>query len=163
MILTFISYLFSQHCLPIVESNIDHFKTWNYKKILEATLHLSVSAAYIWLGNFYLIFHTWLNLLAELTQFADRRFYSDWWNASNMSEYWQKWNIPVHNFLLRHIYLPVRRQGVSSSLCLLSTFTFSALFHEYVVIGVFAVVNGIAFSLMMACVPIIAMQRALKN
>jgi diacylglycerol O-acyltransferase-1 len=149
------SYLVSQHAQVIVESSLIHFVNWNWPKIIVSTLHLSVSAAYVWLGNFYLIFHTYTNILAEVTYFADRRFYSDWWNSGNMSEYWQKWNMPIHNFLLRHIYLPLRRFGIPSSTCMFATFTFSALFHEYVVIGVFSVINGIAFFLMMVCIPII--------
>lgn len=157
------SYLASQHAKEIVESSLPYFINWNWQNVIVKTLHLSVSAAYIWLGNFYLIFHTYTNILAELTYFSDRRFYSDWWNSNNMSEYWQKWNMPIHNFLLRHIYLPLRRQGVSSSICMFATFTFSALFHEYVVVGVFSVVNGIAFTLMMVCIPIILIQKSLKD
>ena len=163
VLVLFTTYLVSQHAQKIAEESLPYFINWNSRKILEKTLEISVSAAYIWLANFYLIFHTYLNFWAELTQFADRRFYSDWWNANNLGEYWQKWNMPIHNFLLRHIYLPLRRQGVSSNICMLSTFAFSAIFHEYVVIGVFSVVNGLAFFLMMACVPIIALQRALKD
>lgn len=163
LLFLFTSYLMSQHAMKIAETSLPYFMEWNTRKIIEKTLHMAVPAAYIWLGNFYLIFHTYLNFWAELTMFADRRFYSDWWNSSNLGEYWQKWNMPIHNFLLRHIYLPLRRLGISSSYCLLATFTFSAFFHEYVVVGIFSVVNGIAFTLMMVCVPIIAVQRAFKN
>lgn len=66
-LLLFISYLFSQHAQKIAESSLPYFTNWNNRKILEKTLHLSVSAAYIWLANFYLIFHTYLNFWAELT------------------------------------------------------------------------------------------------
>lgn len=147
----------------IAEASLPYFIKWDNKKILVQTLHFAVPAAYIWLAQFYFIFHTLLNLLAEITMFADRRFYSDWWNADNLGEYWQKWNCPIHNFLLRHVYLPMRRLGISSSMCMLGSFTFSAIFHEYVVVGVFSIVNGIAFTLMMVCVPIIIVQRYLKN
>lgn len=88
LLLLFSSYLLSQHALKIAESSMPYFVEWNTQKIIEKTLHMAVPAAYLWLGNFYLIFHTYLNFWAELTQFADRRFYSDWWNASNLGEYW---------------------------------------------------------------------------
>lgn len=157
------SYLVSQHAQEIVKSSLPFFIEWNWQKIIIKTLHLSVSAAYIWLGNFYLIFHTYCNILAELTYFSDRRFYSDWWNSNDLQEYWSKWNKPIHNFLKRHLYFPLRRLGLPSNLCMLGTFTFSAFFHEYIVIGVFSVVNGLAFSLMMASVPVMMIQRVLKN
>ena len=124
---------------------------------------MSVPGAYAWLAMFYATFHIYLNFWGELTQFADRRFYSDWWNAGNLGEYWRKWNQPIHNWLIRHIYYPCRRAGMSSSGCALFTFFISALFHEYIVIGVFSVVNFMAFILMMVNVPCMMIQRQLKN
>jgi diacylglycerol O-acyltransferase-1 len=56
---------------------------------------------------FYLVFHSVLNTVGEIMQFADRNFYSDWWNAKNVIEFWKKWNLPVHGWCLRHLYKPV--------------------------------------------------------
>lgn len=84
---------------------------------------------------FYAFFHCWLNFLAELTRFADRRFYSDWWNSLYLDEYWRKWNITTHYWLIRHIYNPLRRRKFSKIFCAGATFAFSGLFHEYVLSG----------------------------
>ena len=46
---------------------------------------------------------------------------------------------------------------------MLITFTVSAIAHEYIVVGVFSVVNFIAFILMMVNVPVMIAQRQLKN
>ena len=69
---------------------------------------MAVPGAYVWLAMFYSVFHLFLNIMGELTQFGDRRFYSDWWNAGNLGEYWRKWNQPIHNWLQRHML--IRRQ-----------------------------------------------------
>lgn len=45
--------------------------------------------------------------VAELTFFADREFYKDWWNASTIGEYWRLWNMPVHKWMIRVVYGPV--------------------------------------------------------
>jgi diacylglycerol O-acyltransferase-1 len=127
------------------------------------TLNLAVPAAYMWLAVFYCLFHSYLNMWAELTRFGDRRFYSDWWNANNLGEYWRKWNQPIHNWLIRHVYYPLRRRKVSAGVCLLMTFTVSAVCHEFVVVGIFSVVNFIAFILMMLNVPCMLLQRYMKN
>ena len=124
---------------------------------------MAVPAAYFWLTMFYCVFHSYLNLFAELTRFGDRRFYSDWWNASDLGEYWRKWNQPIHNFLIRHVYYASRRRGISSQTCLLVTFTLSAAFHEYIAIGVLQVVNFIAFLLMMGNIPAMILQRQFKH
>ena len=114
---------------------------------------MAIPAAYCWLLMFYVIFHAIFNGLAEVTMFADRRFYADWWNAGDLGEYWRKWNQPIHNYLIRHVYFPSRRAGYSSTMGMLVTFTVSAVFHEYIAIGVFSVFNGIAFTLMMVNIP----------
>jgi diacylglycerol O-acyltransferase-1 len=71
---------------------------------------MAVPAAYLWLMWFYSFFHSYMNFWGELTYFADRRFYNDWWNAGDLSEYWRKWNFPIHSFLIRHVYYPLRRR-----------------------------------------------------
>ncbi|RGP78775.1 sterol o-acyltransferase [Fusarium longipes] len=52
----------------------------------------------------YLIWETILNILAELTHFADRSFYDAWWNSVSWDQFARDWNRPVHVFLLRHVY-----------------------------------------------------------
>lgn len=97
-------------------------------------MKLSVPSLYVWLLGFVALFHHYLNILGEITCFADRAFYLDWWNAGNFGEYWRKWNLPVHFFLTRHIFKPLRKKGFSGSFSGLLVFTFSALIHEYLVV-----------------------------
>lgn len=125
----------------------------DYFHLFIETLKMSVPASYLWLLVFYMFFHSWMNLWAELSYFGDRRFYADWWNADNLGEYWRKWNHPIHNFLLRHVYYPMRRKRFSAQFTMLVTFTVSAIFHEFIVVGIFSVVNFIAFFIMMVNVP----------
>ena len=140
--------------IPIAEKSMPSFNDKDYLGILVNTLQMSVPAAYFWLLMFYMFFHSYLNLWAELTRFGDRRFYSDWWNAGNLNEYWRKWNFPIHSYLIRHVYYPLRRRRYSAIFSVTVTFLVSAIFHEYIVIGIFHIYNGIAFSLMAICVPI---------
>lgn len=44
-------------------------------RIIERVLKLAIPSTYAWLAIFYCLFHLWLNILAELTCFADREFY----------------------------------------------------------------------------------------
>lgn len=41
-------------------------------------MKLAIPNHVIWLVNFYLLFHSALNLQAEALKFADREFYRDW-------------------------------------------------------------------------------------
>ncbi len=83
--------------------------------------------------TFMLVFENYLNAFAELTCFADRLFYTDWWNSTNFEEFNRKWNRPVHEFLYRHIYIEfIFELNFSVKKSQLITFLFSALLHEYI-------------------------------
>lgn len=51
---------------------------YNYLGILERVLKLSVPNLAIWLLLFFMFFHSFLNLTAELCRFGDRQFYKGW-------------------------------------------------------------------------------------
>jgi len=147
-------YGFYQHMIPICRETLEPINNKDYFKVLMMTFRMGIPASYVWLIVFYSFFHCYMNLFAELTYFSDRRFYSDWWNAGSLSEYWRKWNFPIHSYLIRHVYYPLRRRDFSKPLALFATFLVSALAHEYVVVGIFRVFNGIAFTIMIFNVPI---------
>lgn len=128
---------------------------------------------------FYYFFHVYLNLLAEVTRFGDRTFYLSWWKATvspprvlhalsntaafgaltlsveqGVTEFWQRWNIPVHTFAVRasvsptprvphsspphvcdrvqklHVYAPMRRRGYTRAAAMSVVFLLSAFGHE---------------------------------
>ena len=83
-------------------------------------------------AGFYLVFHLCTNFSAELLRCADRRFYEAWWSASSFSEFWRRWNIPVHSFCHHYLYVPCRldlKWSKNASISLV--FLVSALLHEY--------------------------------
>ncbi|KAF8821716.1 acyl-CoA:diacylglycerol acyltransferase 1-related enzyme [Cardiosporidium cionae] len=100
---------------------------------LESVLKLSIPNLYVWLLFFMLIFHHWCNILGEITRFGDRRFYEDWWNASSFDEYWRRWNLPVYQFLNRHVNKPLLSSGIPRIFSSIIVFTISALLHEYLI------------------------------
>jgi len=83
--------------------------------------------------GFFMILHSWLNAFAELTNFADRHFYSDWWNATNWAVYYRKWNYIVHHFIHRHVFVEAMiGLKLSKPAAMGFTFLLSAIIHEYV-------------------------------
>ncbi|CAG8770235.1 13940_t:CDS:2, partial [Acaulospora morrowiae] len=80
---------------------------------------------------FYIIFEGICNAFAELTRFADRSFYDDWWNSATWDEFARKWNKPVHHFLLRHVYqYSIESYKLSKRDATFMTFFLSSLVHE---------------------------------
>jgi sterol O-acyltransferase len=53
----------------------------------------------------FLLFESFPNALAELTCYADREFYQDWWNARSIEELYGKWLRFFYLFYYRHVYM----------------------------------------------------------
>ncbi|XP_032530138.2 diacylglycerol O-acyltransferase 1 isoform X2 [Danaus plexippus] len=125
--------LFQQWMIPSVKNAVDPFSELDMIKMTERLLKLAVPNHLIWLCLFYLSFHSFLNLMGELLHFADRNFYNDWWNATNIAVFWNTWNMPVHVWAVRHVYKPITEMGYSRALASIVVFFISAFFHEYLV------------------------------
>ncbi|KAF2153994.1 MBOAT-domain-containing protein [Myriangium duriaei CBS 260.36] len=108
---------------------------------------------------FLVIFEYLCGAFAEITRFADRQFYSAWWNCLDFLQFSREWNIPVHQFLNRHVY-SVSRTTLSRPVATIITFLISALAHELVMGCITRKFRGYGFVAMMLQIPIIAMQRA---
>jgi len=50
---------------------VDAYFKGDYAEMASSFLRLAIPNTYAWLIFFYISFHSWLNLLAELTGFAD--------------------------------------------------------------------------------------------
>jgi diacylglycerol O-acyltransferase-1 len=96
----FEAFLLAQVIFPALENLTYHLEQTGGKFtasiFIDYVLQLSIANTYIWILMFYIVFHLFLNLSAELTRFGDRVFYRDWWNASEVGSYWKLWNLPVH-------------------------------------------------------------------
>eukprot|EP01084_Bolivina_argentea_P238036 399916_1 len=96
-------------------------------------INLLVPATLVEIAGFFVVFDCMMNCIAELTCFADREFYQDWWNSTSFEEFARKWNRPVHEFLLRHVYYEsMSTYKLSKGIALAGTFVFSITLHEVV-------------------------------
>ncbi len=100
--------------------------------------------------------HAWFNFTAELTKFADREFYSNWWSALGYTEWYRLWNVPIHDFTTIYIYRPLVPY-VSRAMAGFVVFTLSAFMHDFIIgfamgfflpvfLFLFAIVGGTVFA-----------------
>ena len=82
-----------QYAEPTLATSILKIKSGelNIGQLLDRIMKLSLSVSLIWLSMFYGLFHAYLYFWAEITQFGDRQFYREWWNASDLGTYWRLW------------------------------------------------------------------------
>nr|QTQ94648.1 diacylglycerol acyltransferase I [Salvia hispanica] len=158
----FMGFIIEQYINPIVQ-NSQHPLKGNLLYAVERVLKLSVPNLYVWLCMFYCFFHLWLNILAELLCFGDREFYKDWWNAKTVEEYWRMWNMPVHKWMVRHIYCPSLQNGLPKTVAILIAFLVSAIFHELCVAVPCHIFKFWAFSGIMLQVPLVIVTNYLQD
>lgn len=145
---------FQQWIVPTVKNSMKPIQEMDVGRGLERLMKLAVPNHLLWLLFFYAFFHSGLNILAELLRFGDRTFYRDWWNSPNVAYFWQNWNIPVHRWARRHLYIPMLKSGYSSLQAQVAVFLLSAFFHEFLVSVPLRLFRFWAFLAMLAQVPL---------
>lgn len=111
--------------------------------------------------TWYVIWECILNVLAELTYFADRGFYGDWWNSVSWDQYAREWNRPVHHFLLRHVYhSTISSFHLSKHSATFVTFLLSALVHEMCMAVMFKKVRLYLFIMQLLQVPLVSLSQS---
>lgn len=155
-------FLAEQYSRPILKNSLTPFKELNALALFERVLKLSIPSIYIWLLMFYLVFHSYLNMWAEIMRFSDRSFYRPWWNATTIAEYWRLWNLPVYRWFKRHVYSPLLARGYPKWIAGIVAFFISAIGHEIIVGIPVKVLEGWAFWAMMGQVPLIWLTEIIK-
>ncbi|KAF2876583.1 sterol o-acyltransferas-like protein 2 [Massariosphaeria phaeospora] len=108
----------------------------------------------------YVIWECLLNVLAEITRFADRGFYGDWWNSVSWDQYARDWNRPVYTFLLRHVYQSsISAFHLSKTGATFVTFILSAIIHEILMFCLFKRLRGYLFISQLTQIPMAALSR----
>lgn len=151
-------FLLMQFCVPVWRNVHEIKNMWYF------TMKVALPGFLAWLLMFWGFFHCVLNALAEVTRFADRQFYLDWWNATTLDSFWRKWNVLVHEWCVRHLYVEgMNRHNMKAKTAVLGTFLFSAIMHEYVCLIGFRLLRPYMFGGMMIQIPLIQSSKALKG
>ncbi|RPD64216.1 MBOAT-domain-containing protein [Lentinus tigrinus ALCF2SS1-7] len=144
----------------IVETFIIPLTPTKEQSFLRSLLDLAMPFMISYLLLFYIIFECICNGFAELSYFADRAFYDDWWNSTSWDEFSRKWNRPVHTFLLRHVYASTMSSyKLTRQSAMFLTFLLSAAAHELVMAVVTKKIRFYLFVMQLAQIPLIALGR----
>jgi diacylglycerol O-acyltransferase-1 len=159
-------FIIQQYIIPTINNTLplmsDHTLSGRIR-VFERTLKLAVPNAIFWLLMFYSVFHSALNLQAELLRFGDRAFYKEWWNSQDLATYWRTWNLLVHNFVMKHLFEPCMRAGFSDMQVQIVAFTFSAVLHEILISVPTRMFSIYAFLGMFLQVPLVTLTRWLAE
>jgi len=123
--------IFNKFCVPQFERTA--LEPGDAVALLASVFTSTLPGIVVFVLGFFGILHAWCNAFAELCRFADRKFYTDWWNATSFSVYYRKWNIVVHDWLYAYLYLDVMQLGYSPTVGMFTVFFVSAIVHEYII------------------------------
>ncbi|KAK7523990.1 putative sterol o-acyltransferase [Phyllosticta citriasiana] len=160
-LLTFITEQYVMPVLDIADEQLQTSQDFTEGALIlaETISRLLFPFMIIFLLVFLVIFEYVLGAFAEVTRFADRQFYGDWWNSSSFGAFSSSWNKPVHHFLRRHVYMATSRK-YSKPLAVFVTFFVSALAHELVMGCITKKLRGYGAFCMMLQIPIVAVQHS---
>lgn len=133
-VLTLLYMALAHYILPILRKS-------NELPFLYLLALLCIPCSILYIIIFFFVFEIILNGYAEVTRFADRHFYDDWWNSTAYDEFMRKWNRPIHEWLLIHIYNRRILGNHSKLSALWITFLFSHLIYEVLLAVAFGVKN----------------------
>jgi hypothetical protein len=147
-----------KYVIPVMDS----LESYN---IAEHMFYLAVPTMLLWMIAFYAIFHCLLNALAEVSRFADREFYLEWWDATCMSEFWKLWNRAVYKWMCRHVYMESMRQVgfFNKTIAAISTYVVTAVLHEYLLAIAFVTLRPWFFGMIVAQIPFLYFTERFKG
>ncbi|XP_049800913.1 sterol O-acyltransferase 2-like isoform X3 [Schistocerca nitens] len=134
-VIFFISFLFERSLVPMFR-NFGK-QQLSPKEMVVAIFGSMVPSLTVMLCVFYCILHAWMNAFAEITRFADRMFYKDWWNVNSYGAYYRNWNVVVHDWLYTYVYKDLSELLGGKRRTILAVFSLSAIVHEYILTFMF--------------------------
>ena len=155
--------LVTQFVAPTVRGTVAPVDDLAVAVLVERVMALAVPTLFVWILMFVALFELWLSIVAEVTRFGDRLFYRDWWNARKFDDYWRLWNLPVHNWLVRHVFFPCLNLGLGKRGAMAIVFFVSAALHELLVSAPCHLARCYAFAGMMTQVPLIGLTNLLDE
>ena len=147
--------------LTVAERYFDEMK--QYSVIMFRYLTLTLLYMMTWGMVFFLLFVSYLPLLAELCRTKERHFFHAWWNSGTMEEFWRSWNLPVHRWCVKHIYIPLVELKLGAKFSKVSVFVVSAFLHEYLICSPIRIIGHFALVSFLAQLPICKLSNWFRN
>ncbi|KCZ82100.1 hypothetical protein H312_00374 [Anncaliia algerae PRA339] len=125
-----LNFIADQLAIPTLERLINNLKLHLF---MEYFLILSIVTIIMFMLLFVIVFNSLLPIIAELTWYKNRNYYSDWWNKNTVTEFWASWNKEMHFWFKSYIYKPMLVKGYSKRFACFMCFFVSGILHEYAI------------------------------
>eukprot|EP01022_Parablepharisma_sp_SALTPOND_P008111 TRINITY_DN135223_c1_g1_i1.p2 TRINITY_DN135223_c1_g1~~TRINITY_DN135223_c1_g1_i1.p2 ORF type:complete len:437 (-),score=15.82 TRINITY_DN135223_c1_g1_i1:3389-4591(-) len=119
--------IFTEYVFPTISE-------FGHKSFLIMYLKLVLPLGIVFIMSLFVTFDCVCNLFAEITAFADRKFYDDFWNSCTVDEFFKKCNVLIPSFLKKYVYVVLLRKGVHKVIAKYVTLLLSSLLLEMIMV-----------------------------
>ena len=123
----FTNIIFVHYFAPTL--NLDKF---DFILLMDSIFSAALPGMTIFFLVFFMVFHSWMNVAAELLRFADRNFYQDWWNANSWSPFQRKFATFLYDWMHTYLFSDFIALGFPKSVAILFSFAFVVSVVEYI-------------------------------
>jgi sterol O-acyltransferase len=126
--------IFKAFCVPEFQSASKNIR--NTQAVILSWFRAMLPGTMVFLLLFFAVMHSWFSIWAEVLNFADRKFYDDWWSAKDFGTFYRKISVIVYEWLHTYVFLDLQRfsRGVVGTFSArLIVFLLSGLITELII------------------------------
>lgn len=105
--IVYTALIFKAFCVP--EFKLASKNITNSQAVLLSWFRSMLPGTMVFLLIFFAVMHAWFSIFAEILNFADRKFYDDWWNAKNFGTFYRKISVIIYEWLHTYIFMDIQR------------------------------------------------------
>ena len=126
--------IFKAYCVPEFKSASKNIT--DYHAVLLSWFRSMMPGTFVFLLLFFAVMHSWFSIWGEILNFADRKFYDDWWNSKDFGTLIRKISVIIYEWLHSYVFIDLQRFSknlLGQRLARLAVFAFSGVVVELVI------------------------------
>ena len=101
------SLIFKAYCVPEFQSASKNIT--NSHAVLLSWFRSMLPGTIVFLLLFFAVMHSWFSIWGEILNFADRKFYDDWWNSKDFGTFIRKISVILYEWLHSYVFIDLQR------------------------------------------------------
>ncbi|CAG9326482.1 unnamed protein product [Blepharisma stoltei] len=105
--IVYTTLIFKAFCVPTFKEAANNLK--DPSKLIISWIVSMLPGTFVFLLLFFAVMHSWFSIWAEILNFADRKFYDDWWNSSDFGTFYRKVSVILYEWMHCYVFIDLMR------------------------------------------------------
>ncbi|CAG9334908.1 unnamed protein product [Blepharisma stoltei] len=105
--IVYTTLIFKAFCVPTFKEASNNIT--DPSKLIISWIQSMLPGTFVFLLLFFAVMHSWFSIWAEILNFADRKFYDDWWNSSDFGTFYRKISVILYEWVHSYIFIDLMR------------------------------------------------------